>query len=119
MIPVLHNFTFADVKGYSSSFGDIMGFDTAEDCIAEIAAKIASAASAVCHGSMDCLSNEADLLVGQSPDRPASPDGDKVERLTSRPTKRAYPDVWDLPGGQVEAGESELQALAREMHEAA
>ncbi|MET8089651.1 NUDIX domain-containing protein [Micromonospora sp. NPDC005220] len=34
-----------------------------------------------------------------------------------RPTKRAYPDVWDLPGGQVEAGESELQALAREMHE--
>ncbi|MEH1099428.1 NUDIX domain-containing protein [Micromonospora sp. CPCC 205561] len=34
-----------------------------------------------------------------------------------RPTKRAYPDVWDLPGGEVEAGESELQALAREMHE--
>ncbi|MEU8180291.1 NUDIX domain-containing protein [Micromonospora sp. NPDC049047] len=34
-----------------------------------------------------------------------------------RPTKRAYPDVWDLPGGQVEAGESELQALAREMRE--
>ncbi|WP_433133721.1 NUDIX domain-containing protein [Micromonospora sp. CA-240977] len=34
-----------------------------------------------------------------------------------RPTKRAYPDVWDLPGGLVEAGESELQALAREMHE--
>ncbi|MEU7919825.1 NUDIX domain-containing protein [Micromonospora zamorensis] len=34
-----------------------------------------------------------------------------------RPTKRAYPDVWDLPGGQAEAGESELQALAREMHE--
>ncbi len=34
-----------------------------------------------------------------------------------RPTKRVYPDVWDLPGGQVEAGESELQALAREMHE--
>ncbi|MER7441836.1 NUDIX domain-containing protein [Micromonospora avicenniae] len=34
-----------------------------------------------------------------------------------RPTKRAYPDAWDLPGGQVEAGESELQALAREMHE--
>ena len=34
-----------------------------------------------------------------------------------RPTKRAFPNVWDLPGGQVEAGESELQALAREMHE--
>lgn len=33
------------------------------------------------------------------------------------PTRRAYPDLWDLPGGHVEAGESELQALAREMHE--
>ncbi|MFI6784887.1 NUDIX domain-containing protein [Micromonospora sp. NPDC050276] len=31
--------------------------------------------------------------------------------------RRAYPDLWDLPGGHVEAGESELQALAREMHE--
>jgi 8-oxo-dGTP diphosphatase len=33
------------------------------------------------------------------------------------PTRQAYPDLWDLPGGHVEAGESELQALAREMHE--
>ncbi|MEU1751587.1 NUDIX domain-containing protein [Micromonospora matsumotoense] len=33
------------------------------------------------------------------------------------PTRRAYPDLWDLPGGHVEAGESEPQALAREMHE--
>lgn len=33
------------------------------------------------------------------------------------PTRRAYPDLWDLPGGHVEAGESELQALTREMHE--
>ncbi|MFV2087964.1 NUDIX domain-containing protein [Micromonospora sp. LOL_021] len=33
------------------------------------------------------------------------------------PNRRAYPDLWDLPGGHVEAGESELQALAREMHE--
>ncbi|SCL44629.1 ADP-ribose pyrophosphatase YjhB, NUDIX family [Micromonospora citrea] len=33
------------------------------------------------------------------------------------PTRRAYPDLWDLPGGHVEAGESELQALAREMRE--
>jgi len=34
-----------------------------------------------------------------------------------RPTRRAYPDLWDLPGGHVEAGESELQALAREIRE--
>jgi 8-oxo-dGTP diphosphatase len=33
------------------------------------------------------------------------------------PHRRAYPDVWDLPGGHIEAGESELGALAREMHE--
>ncbi|MGK5440712.1 NUDIX domain-containing protein [Micromonospora sp. URMC 105] len=33
------------------------------------------------------------------------------------PIRRAYPDLWDLPGGHVEAGESELQALAREMRE--
>jgi 8-oxo-dGTP pyrophosphatase MutT (NUDIX family) len=34
-----------------------------------------------------------------------------------RPDKRAYPDVWDLPGGVVEASESELGALSRELHE--
>lgn len=33
------------------------------------------------------------------------------------PGKRAYPNVWDLPGGVVEAGETELEALARELHE--
>jgi 8-oxo-dGTP diphosphatase len=33
------------------------------------------------------------------------------------PHKHAYPDVWDLPGGVVEAGESELDALTRELHE--
>ena len=33
------------------------------------------------------------------------------------PDKRAYPGVWDLPGGVVEAGESELDALTRELHE--
>lgn len=33
------------------------------------------------------------------------------------PRKRAYPNVWDLPGGVVEEGESELGALARELRE--
>ncbi|WP_229075137.1 NUDIX domain-containing protein [Actinoplanes sp. DH11] len=33
------------------------------------------------------------------------------------PARRVYPDVWDLPGGHIEAGETELAALAREMHE--
>ena len=34
-----------------------------------------------------------------------------------RPDKQAYPDVWELPGGVVEDGESELDALRRELHE--
>ncbi|MFC5263545.1 NUDIX domain-containing protein [Kribbella qitaiheensis] len=33
------------------------------------------------------------------------------------PDRRAYPNVWDLPGGHVETGESELTALVRELHE--
>ena len=33
------------------------------------------------------------------------------------PHRRAYPDVWDLPGGHIETGETELAALTREMHE--
>lgn len=33
------------------------------------------------------------------------------------PTRDAYPDAWDLPGGHIEVGESELGALARELHE--
>ena len=34
-----------------------------------------------------------------------------------RPDKHAYPDVWDLPGGVMEAGESELETLVRELRE--
>jgi 8-oxo-dGTP pyrophosphatase MutT (NUDIX family) len=33
------------------------------------------------------------------------------------PDRHVYPDVWDLPGGHVETGESELTALTRELHE--
>jgi len=32
-------------------------------------------------------------------------------------SKHAYPAVWELPGGVVEPGESELDALTRELRE--
>ena len=41
----------------------------------------------------------------------------RVLLVHRRPDKRAYPDVWDLPGGLLEPGESELDALARELRE--
>jgi 8-oxo-dGTP diphosphatase len=33
------------------------------------------------------------------------------------PARRWYPDVWDLPGGHLEPGESAEQALVRELAE--
>lgn len=41
----------------------------------------------------------------------------RVLLVHRRPSKRAYPDMWDLPGGVLEADEAELGALTRELHE--
>ena len=41
--------------------------------------------------------------------------GGQVLLVHRRPDKHANPEVWDLPGGLVEAGESELDTLAREL----
>ena len=41
----------------------------------------------------------------------------RVLLVHRRPNKRAYPNVWELPGGIIEADESELGALTRELHE--
>lgn len=43
--------------------------------------------------------------------------GDRVLLAHRSPHKRAFPDQWDLPGGGIEDGESELGALKRELRE--
>jgi 8-oxo-dGTP diphosphatase len=43
---------------------------------------------------------------------------DRHVLLTHRsPTRVAYPNVWGLRGGHIEAGESTAQAITRELHE--
>ncbi|MDO9166609.1 MAG: NUDIX domain-containing protein [Rhodoferax sp.] len=43
------------------------------------------------------------------------PDGDFL--LTSRPVGKVYAGYWEFPGGKLEAGETVVQALQRELHE--
>lgn len=41
----------------------------------------------------------------------------RVLMVHRSPARRWYPDVWDLPGGHVEAGEEPRGALVRELRE--
>ena len=43
--------------------------------------------------------------------------GDRVLLCHRAPGRRWYPNVWDLPGGHIEPGESPAAALVRELHE--
>lgn len=43
--------------------------------------------------------------------------GDAVLLCHRHPDRRWYPNVWDVPGGHIEHGESPIDALVRELHE--
>ncbi len=42
---------------------------------------------------------------------------DKVLLCHRHPDRKWYPNVWDLPGGHIEAGEDPAEALVRELAE--
>jgi 8-oxo-dGTP diphosphatase len=43
--------------------------------------------------------------------------GERILLCHRRPDRAWYPDVWDLPGGHVESGETLPSAVARELRE--
>jgi 8-oxo-dGTP diphosphatase len=43
--------------------------------------------------------------------------GGRILLCHRSPDRRWYPDVWDLPGGHVEPGETSTEALKRELFE--
>ena len=44
-------------------------------------------------------------------------EGDRILLCHRSPTRRWYPNVWDLPGGHIEASETEIDAVRRELQE--
>lgn len=44
-------------------------------------------------------------------------DADKILFVHRSPTRDWAPDTWDVPGGHIEAGESQAEAMRREVRE--